>query len=150
MIPFLPPNVSTGIAAVAIAAALIAGGWGYVQHQRAERYQSEADQAVYVARALSAAAQSKDQVIARQLDAAKRMLDTIAEQQHRIEAAGARITELSDEILARGRRLRELEETDRENPECKAILDTVLDDVCPGVARGVRERAADRLQGSDR
>lgn len=151
MLPIAAFLTPTRLALIGLAAVALAGlTWGSVEHQRAKRYQAEAEQAITTAKGLTTAVVSKDEVIAKQLAQARAMMETISEQNLRIKAAGHRIEEMTEDMRARSRRLRELEETDRANPDCRALLDTELDRVCPAIASGVRERANRSLQRPNR
>lgn len=59
-----------------------------------------------------------------------------------VKAAAEEATAAAKRIEARADELDRLEEPDRANPDCAALLRVDLAAVCPAIARGMRERAA--------
>lgn len=77
----------------------------------------------------------------------KALVEALASQQAALDKAASDLTTAREVALEAGRLLREKERADRAKPQCQLVLATVLDDPCPALADGVRERANRRLPG---
>lgn len=96
---------------------------------------------------LTEAAKGSENTITQLRAANKALVDALAAQQAALDKAADDLVRLRDVALEAGRLLRELERADRAKPQCQLVLNTVLDDPCPALADGVRQRANRRLPG---
>ena len=80
-------------------------------------------------------------IVLRMKEANARLVQVIGEQENRIIAACAAVVQLQNSLRIQNERRRQLEEQDRANPKCKALLVSDIADACPAIAAGMRERA---------
>lgn len=135
--------------AVKALAGCLALSVGAFLYQRGESWKQTAQfAAAELERVVSAAQSSQDALLA--CDAATTELMTVAKaQQQALIAAGDRMQGMATELAASRKKLFEVEQRDRYNPECAALLEVDFVSMCPGHALGVRQRAADSLPHAD-
>lgn len=118
----------------------------FAAHQRAERFQAEAEKATQLAETFQNALREQNKVAAECDRATQGLIAAQAAQERRMNEAVAVAKQFRDQLNATREALRLQQEADRAIPECKAVLDVQLN-VCPGYVGSMRERATG-LQGS--
>lgn len=136
------PSRTTLYLSAALLLSLFAIGYNY---QRGERFKAEA---VSAQRELAAAidAAQNNGTIAKACDTAVgKLLETSKDQHNALMAASQRMQEMAEEIVSLRTKLRPIEDSDREKPDCAKLLQVDFAAVCPGMGSGMRERAANSL-----
>lgn len=130
---------------LALATLLAIGGLA-IEHQRAERYQTERDAATTENTRLVAAIESKEQLIIDLTSALQVWQDRATQGVQESTKAGDRAETYRTELNAARTRIRTLMEADRGSIDCLKLMAIDIAAVCPSTALGVRQWADDSLQ----
>lgn len=136
------PYIAGGLV---LALLVTTGLWRFEAH-RVTTVKGERDAALHQVTELTAAVSGKDSTIAA-LQASAEAWQKLATPAEAMKAAADRVDAAAQQIEARSRALTPAEVKDHANPDCAALLAMDIARMCPGIAAGVRERAAHRVPG---